>query len=80
MAIVLKLPVGRRFKFLLESNKLDDDDKEMYRELISLNKEQSPVTSVKLRFSLKNLSILSPLRSAVNLICSIIYEPFCFIG
>lgn len=25
MAIVLKLPVGRRFKFLLESNKLDDD-------------------------------------------------------
>ena len=43
MAIVLKLPVGRRFKFLLESNKLDDDDKEMYRELISLNKSQIPV-------------------------------------
>ena len=43
MAIVLKLPVGRRFKFLLESNKLDDDDKEMYRELISLNKSQNPV-------------------------------------
>ena len=42
MAIVLKLPVGRRFKFLLESNKLDDDDKEMYRELISLNKSQNP--------------------------------------
>ena len=37
---MLKLPVGRRFKFLLESNKLDDDDKEMYRELISLNKSQ----------------------------------------
>lgn len=49
---------ARRFKFLLESNKLDDDDKEMYRELISLNKSQNPVTSVKLRFSLKNLSEL----------------------
>ena len=34
---------ARRFKFLLESNKLDDDDKEMYRELISLNKSQNPV-------------------------------------
>ena len=33
---------ARRFKFLLESDKLDADDKEMYRELISLNKEQSP--------------------------------------
>lgn len=40
---MLKLPVGRRFKFLLESNKLDDDNKEMYRELISLNKSQNPV-------------------------------------
>ena len=49
---------ARRFKFLLESNKLDDDDKEMYRELISLNKSQNPATSVKLRFSLKNLSEL----------------------
>lgn len=49
---------ARRFKFLQESDKLDDDDKEMYRELISLNKEQSPATSVKLRFSLKNLSEL----------------------
>ena len=49
---------ARRFKFLLESNKLDDDDKEIYRELISLNKSQNPVTSVKLRFSLKNLSEL----------------------
>ena len=49
---------ARRFKFLLESNKLDDNDKEMYRELISLNKSQNPATSVKLRFSLKNLSEL----------------------
>ena len=49
---------ARRFKFLLESDKLDADDKEMYRELISLNKEQSPAASVKLRFSLKNLSEL----------------------
>lgn len=49
---------ARRFKFLQESDKLDADDKEMYRELISLNKEQSPATSVKLRFSLKNLSEL----------------------
>ena len=46
---------ARRFKFLQESDSLDADDKEMYRELISLNKEQSPVTSVKLRISLKNL-------------------------
>ena len=49
---------ARRFKFLMESDKLDNDDKEMYRELLSLNKEQSPVSSVKLRFSLKNLSEL----------------------
>ena len=49
---------ARRFKFLLESDKLDADDKEMYRELISLNKEQSTAASVKLRFSLKNLSEL----------------------
>lgn len=49
---------ARRFKFLQESDKLDADDKEMYRELISLNKEQGPATSVKLRFSLKNLSEL----------------------
>lgn len=49
---------ARRFKFLQESDKLDADDKEMYRELISLNKEQSPAASVKLRFSLKNLSEL----------------------
>ena len=49
---------ARRFKFLQESDKLDADDKEMYRELISLNKEQGPATSVKLKFSLKNLSEL----------------------
>ena len=49
---------ARRFKFLQESDKLDADDKEMYRELLSLNKEQSLATSVKLRFSLKNLSEL----------------------
>lgn len=34
---------ARRFKFLQESDKLDADDKEMYRELISLNKSQNPV-------------------------------------
>ena len=49
---------ARRFKFLQESDRLDADDKEMYRELVSLNKEQSPAASVKLRFSLKNLSEL----------------------
>ena len=32
---------ARRFKFLQESDSLDADDKEMYRELISLNKEQT---------------------------------------
>lgn len=49
---------ARRFKFLLESCKLDADDKERYRELITLNKEHNPASSVKLRFSLKNLSEL----------------------
>ena len=49
---------ARRFKFLLESDKLDADDKEMYRELISLNRGRNFATSVKLRFSLKNLSEL----------------------
>ena len=49
---------ARRCKFLQESDRLDADDQEMYRELISLNKEQSPAASVKLRFSLKNLSEL----------------------
>ncbi len=49
---------ARRFKFLLESCKLDADDKERYRELIALNKEHNPASSVKLRFSLKNLSEL----------------------
>ena len=49
---------ARKFKFLAESDKLDADDKEMYRELISLNKGNDSATSVKLRFSLKNLSEL----------------------
>ena len=49
---------SRRFKFLLNSDKLDADDKEIYRQLISLNNEQDFITSVKLRFSLKNLSEL----------------------
>lgn len=49
---------NRRFKFLLDSDKLDADDKNMYRELISLNKAQDSAASVKLRFSLKNLSEL----------------------
>lgn len=49
---------ARKFKFLAESDKLDADDKELYRELISLNKGNDPATSVKLRFSLKNLSEL----------------------
>lgn len=49
---------ARRFKFLLESDKLDADDKDMYRELISLNRSQDAMTAVKLRFSLKNLSEL----------------------
>ena len=49
---------ARRFKFLLESDKLDADDKEMYRGLISLNKGLSSAASVKLRFSLKNLAEL----------------------
>ncbi len=49
---------ARRFKFLLDSDKLDAEDKEMYQELISLNKEQVSETSVRLRFSLKKLSEL----------------------
>lgn len=49
---------ARKFKFLLESDKLDADDKDMYRELISLNKGRDFMAAVKLRFSLKNLSEL----------------------
>lgn len=49
---------SRRFKFLLNSDKLDADDKEMYRQLLSLNDGHDSVSSVKLRFSLKNLSEL----------------------
>ena len=47
---------ARRFKFLLDSEQLDSDDKELYRELISLNKGRGSVNAVKLRFSLKTLS------------------------
>ena len=48
----------RRFKFLLKSDRLDADDKDMYRELISLNRGPEYADSVKLRFSLKKLSEL----------------------
>ena len=49
---------SRRFKFLLKSDKLDADDKEMYRQLLLLNDGHDSVSAVKLRFSLKNLSEL----------------------
>ena len=47
---------ARRFKFLMHSDKLDADDKAMYRELLSLH--GADVASISLRFALKKLSEL----------------------
>ena len=49
---------ARRFKFLLNSDKLDADDKNIYHELLSLHKEQNNVAGMKVKFALKKLSEL----------------------
>lgn len=49
---------ARRFKFLLDSNKLDQGEKDLYRELLLLCKEQDSVTTMMLKFALKKLSEL----------------------
>lgn len=48
----------RRFKFLLNSDKLDAGEKDIYRGLISLHEEQNSMAAMKLRFALKKLSEL----------------------
>ena len=47
---------ARRFKFLMHSDKLDADDKAMYRDLLSLH--GADVAAMSLRFALKKLSEL----------------------
>ena len=47
---------ARRFKFLMYSDNLDADDKEMYRDLLSLH--GADVAAISLRFALKKLSEL----------------------
>ena len=49
---------ARRFKFLLNSDKLDAGEKNIYRELISLHEEQNAVVGMRIKFSLKKLSEL----------------------
>ena len=49
---------ARRFKFLLNSTCLDANEKDMYRELISLRDRQDTMSGIRLRFALKKLSEL----------------------
>ena len=49
---------AKRFSFLLDSNKLDDEDKEMYRSLISLHNGQYVMSETTLKYGLKKLSEL----------------------
>ena len=44
----------RRFKLLLNSALLDNDEKNLYHELVSLQDSQKSELGTKLRFSLKN--------------------------
>ena len=46
----------RRFKFLLNSDRLDDDEKNMYRELYLLQDEKKSMSAIRLKFSLKKLA------------------------
>lgn len=48
----------RRFKLLLNSSRLDNDEKNIYRDLISLQGEQETTLATKLKFSLKKISEL----------------------
>lgn len=49
---------ARRFKFLPNSDRLDNDEKNIYRDLISLQDGQGTTLSTKLKFSLKKISEL----------------------
>ena len=48
----------RRFKYLLSSEKLDADEKEVYRGLLSLHEEKNAIAGTRLKFALKKLSEL----------------------
>ena len=48
----------RQFKFLLNSDRLDNDEKEIYRNLISLQEGNETVLATKIKFSLKKISEL----------------------
>lgn len=48
----------RRFKFLLGSDKLDEEEKNQYRELLTMRDEDNTMFGMKLKFSLKRLSEL----------------------
>lgn len=48
----------RRFKFLLQSNRLDGDEKRIYRDLNSLQEKTTAVSGTSIKFSLKKLSEL----------------------
>lgn len=49
---------AKRFSFLLDSDKLDVEDKEMYRALISLHNGQYVMSEITLKYGLKKLSEL----------------------
>lgn len=49
---------ARRFKFLLDSDRLDDDEKNIYRELLSIQDGEKFLVETKIKFSLKRLSEL----------------------
>ena len=48
----------RRFKFLLGSDKLDEDEMNQYRDLLTIRDEDNTMFGMKLKFSLKRLSEL----------------------
>ncbi len=48
----------RRYDFLLTDNKLNDEDKNIYREIISINEVESITNITKIKQSLKTLSYL----------------------
>lgn len=49
---------ARRFKYLQNSDRLDDDEKKLYRDLISFQEGRENVLAAKLKFSLKKISEL----------------------
>ena len=48
----------RRFKFLLGSDKLDEEEKNQYRELLTMRDEDNTMFGMKLKFSFERLSEL----------------------